>query len=926
MRQVLSLDAGWRFHLGDVASPVPNDSHVAAYMANKAGWARGAARGNFDDSDWRAVDLPHDWSVEGEFSPSNYLDNAFLPRGVGWYRRYFTLDPITDCRRAVWLQFEGVASHCTVYVNGHLLHRQFHGYTSFTVDVTDVARFGEDEPNVVAVRVDATPIEGWWYEGAGIYRHVWLCKSGPVRFEPYGVAVRTTPTVGERWRTTVEAAVRNDTDAPTEAALAVRLTDPTGVEVARASAPVAVAGRASGVAAVEVAVDRPALWSVESPSLYRAEVELSVAGRATDVERIAYGYRTVAFDADRGFLLNNRPVRLLGACNHQDHAGVGVAAPDSLHEFRIRRLKAMGCNAYRCAHHPPAPALLEACDRLGMLVIDENRTFGSSPGALANLASMVRRDRNHPSVIAWSICNEEAIQGTPVAARIGRAMQAHVRALDPTRPVTAAVSGGLANDDCLADAVEVVGINYLLHQHDDFRRKRPRTPVYSAETHCVLSTRGVYETDASTYRFGCYDEDLTPWGASARATWRHLRDRPHLAGLFVWTGFDYRGEPTPHGWPCTGAQFGQMDQCGFEKDAFWLHKAWFDAAGPAFVHVMPHWTWPGREGQPIRVRAIANCDAAELLLNGRSLGRKRVDPIEMAEWLVPYEPGVLAVVAYRSGGPAVEARVETTGPAAALGLEVHPTFTEMAATMPADGAFAIPVTVFAVDATGRRVPTASDRVSFAVSGPGRLIGVGNGDPTCHESDKGASRSLFNGLAQAIVQTTSAPGEITLAASAEGLAPATLRLVSTAVPPPPVAPVARPRQFLADWRMSPLTTDPPDPNRPALAQDVNSWERIDPARGPQQAFASTGGYATYRATLKPTRRAQERGGVLRFRSIVGEARVYFDGTPAAERPDGDGGPLDVPVGPGRASIAVTVIVRAPAGAAAGLAAAVELIPN
>ena len=918
MRQVLSLDSGWLFHLGDVDPPLPN-THLAAYMLNKAGYSRGAAKPQWDDSDWRGVDLPHDWSVEGEFSPDNHVDAGFLPRGVAWYRRHFALDD-SDRGKHLSITFDGVDTHCAVYINGHLLHRNFCGYTPFTIDITDVARFGEDEVNTIAVRVDATYAEGWWYEGTGIYRHVWLTKTHPLHIANDGVFV-TSDVTDASATLTIRTRIRNTSAAP----VTFQLTSSLHAGVERSAAerhPGSVDPHAEIELTQRLEIPSPRLWSCDDPHLYSLRSTLEVDGATVDEVTTPFGIRTIRFDSDHGFFLNDQPLKLKGTCNHQDHAGVGVALPDSLHEFRIRLLKEMGCNAYRCAHHPPARELLDACDRLGMLVIDENRNFGSSPEHLDQLRAMILRDRNHPSVIAWSICNEEAIQGTPVAANIARAMTAEVKKLDPTRPVMAAVSGGILNDDGLAAAMEdLVGINYQLPVNDQFHAKYPRVPVVAAETHCVLSTRGTYATDAAKHVFASYDADTAPWGATARETWRFVSQRPYLAGLFAWTGFDYRGEPTPHAWPCMSSQFGMMDLCGFEKDAFLLHKAFFTRGDEPFVHVLPHWNWPGREGEPIRVMVYSNCDTAELFLNGDSLGRRTIDPIEMGEWQVPYRPGALRAVGYRGDTNAADAIVETTGPAAALGLEIHPS--AGVDVVRADGELALPVTVFALDAAGRRVPDADDHVSFALTGPAKIIGVGNGDPASHEPNKSSARKLFRGLAQVIVQTATTPGTIVLTASASGLAAASLKLESVAASGRSRVPPARRRHFLTDWRMSPITATRPDPRQEALAQDMNTWQRVEPGKPqPQWAHAGDGGYAIYRTSVTLPKAMQAGGGRIVFREIAGAADIFVAGPLVASKSDPSPAPVEAPIPASATRLEVSVVLSAN-GAVAGLLGRVEL---
>ena len=416
-----------------------------------------------------------------------------------------------------------------------------------------------------------------------------------------------------------------------------------------------------------------------------------------------FGYRTIRFDPDDGFFLNDQPVKLKGTCNHQDHAGVGVAVPDSIQEFRIRRLLEMGTNAYRCAHNPPAPSLLDACDRLGMLVMDENRNFGSSPEHLEQLRTMIRRDRNHPSIILWSICNEEAVQGTLAGANIARTMQQVVKELDPSRPVTAAVSGGILNETGIGSVIEVMGINYQLPLHDQYHAKHPKAPLIARQTHCVLSTRGTYETNDQEYTFASYDADLATWGATARETLGQVLSRSFVAGFFAWTGFDYRGEPSPLAWPCVNSHWGIMDTCGFPKDAFfYLHKAWLTTE--RFVLSAAALELAGeRRNTDQSDGVLQNCDWAELFLNGKSLGRKwpRSIPSHQAMWDVPYSPGTLRVIARETEGTPVlaAADVETTGPSAQLSLEIHPSFDARA--IPADGRFAIPVTMSAMDSENR---------------------------------------------------------------------------------------------------------------------------------------------------------------------------------------------------------------------------------
>lgn len=912
MRERLSLDRGWLFHAGDIPSPVPN-THIAAYMNHKAGWSRGAARANHDDSDWRSVDLPHDWSIEGNFSPDNHLSAGFLPRGVGWYRRWFRLEE-SDRGRRISITFDGVATHCTVYVNGHLLHRHFCGYTPFTVDITDVATFG-DALNVVAVRVDATYMEGWWYEGAGIYRHVWLNKTSALHFAEHGIFVAPGLDEAERWLVLLQANVCNRSAAAKQLEVVFQLHDSIGRCLREMREYSAIEPGESENVLGSFVVDGVDRWSLQSPRLYTLRAAILEDGKVRDQADTRFGFRTIRFDPNHGFFLNEQPIKLLGVCNHQDHAGVGVALPDSIHEFRIRKLKEAGCNAYRCAHHPPARELLDACDRLGMLVMDENRAFGSSDKHLAQLRAMVLRDRNHPSVVLWSICNEESIQTTEVSRRIAETMVAEVKKLDHTRPVTAAVSGGVLNDGCLGDALDVMCINYQLPLHDSYHEKFPNRPLIAGETHCVVSTRGVYKTDLTQCHLAADDTQKHPWGETARATWRHISARRYVAGLFSWTGFDYRGEPMPGVWPCVNSQMGFLDLCGFEKDSFHLHKAWWTAE--PFVHLMPHWNWS--PGEIVTVRAYTNCDEVELFLNDRSIGRKPVDPIDMVSWDVPFEPGELRAHAFRQGTIVKRQHVGTAGSPAALQLQCLIDESKIQA----DGRYAVPIKVGAIDASGHHVPTASNHVTFQVTGPGRILGVGNGDPTSHEPDRSNARHLFNGLAQLIVQTTGDAGEILVTAGADDVAPGTLRLVSKPAPastdPIGEVQIAQKRHLITDWRASPITAERPDPNAQIAAADMNTWERV--TIGPAGAPAMPGaGYRIYRATVTLPKSMHATGGRLIVSSSQAGIEIHLDGVPATPADAG------AAVHPGQDKRTVSILVRSERAGEVIIAGPVELLPK
>ncbi|MFI4950185.1 MAG: beta-galactosidase GalA [Caulobacterales bacterium] len=777
----LSLDLGWRFHRGDIVAPKPHTGDQT-YASTKAGAAGGAAGLRYDDKSWRELDLPHDFVVEGPFEETANVAQGYRPKGVAWYRRTFHLDP-ADQGKHLELQFDGVATEATIWFNGNVVAHSFSAYSSTYVDVTAFARFGS-EANVIAVRVDADPLEGWWYEGGGLYRHTWLVKRAPLHLVTDGVYAHPRRAADGRWTLPVEATVANIGEAAVDAEVEVVLADPDGRPVAQGRTTVSVAPLDRGIARLSLEIAQPRLWSIEAPTLYAVRTTVRSAGAATDEAVTLCGFRTQRFDPDHGFFLNDKPVKIQGVCIHQDHAGVGVALPDSIIDFRLRRLKALGCNAIRSSHNAPTRELLDAADRLGFLVMDENRLFNTSPDYLRILEWMVRRDRNHPSVILWSVFNEEPLQGRREGYEMVRRMARVVKRLDTTRPVTAAMNAGMFAPVNVSQAVDVVGFNYQISAYDRFHAANPTKPITSSEDTSAVSTRGEYATDMAAHILTAYDDVARPWGATHRAAWKAIATRPYIAGAFVWTGFDYRGEPQPFEWPTASSSFGIMDLCGFEKAAFYIHQAQWVKDRPV-LHLIPHWNWPGREGQPIRVVAMANTDTVALILNGKLIGEQKVDPFEMNQWEVGYAPGRLEAVGKTAGKVTAHAVVETTGAPVALRLIPD------RAVLAGDGRDATPVTVEALDARGRPVPTANLPVSFEIEG-GRIIGLGNGDANSHEPEKGAARSLYNGLAQAIVQTDAGgAGVVVLRARSPGLRPAETRIAVRSDPgPPSVPPPAR----------------------------------------------------------------------------------------------------------------------------------------
>ena len=783
-RERLKLDRGWRFHLGHAQAPARDFGFGADQIAyaKAAAHAPAPAAADYDATGWTAVDLPHDWGVELPFAPPKVptpvgkedprsahgyksLGREFPETSVGWYRLKLEL-AASDLGRRISLEFDGVFRDCIVFVNGYILCENHSGYAPFRVDLTEVANYGG--ANTVLLRVDASQGEGWFYEGAGVYRHVWLVKTGPVHVPQWGVTVRSA--IGEGLaHLAIATELAHQGDGERACQVISTVYDPEGRIAGRAESEIALSGWSEGVAEHHIDVARPALWSLETPQLYRVETELKGGDRTLDQVSTPFGLRTIRFDPERGFFLNGAPVKLKGTCNHQDHAGVGVALPDRLHAFRIERLKAMGSNAYRSAHNPPAPALLDACDRLGMLVIDETRRMSTDPEALDELSRMVRRDRNRPSVILWSIGNEEPHQASETGARIAETQKRLLNRLDGTRPVTEAMDAGWGSG--VTRVLDVIGFNYRTTKIGDFHGKFPNLPVIGTETASTVTTRGIYAHDDVRQFTPAYDAEAPWWATTAEGWWPYVDERPYIAGGFVWTGFDYRGEPTPFSrWPSVSSYFGVLDTCGFAKDESYYYKAWWSAEPQA--HLLPHWTWPGREGQPIEVWCYANVERVELFLNGRSLGSQAVVKDRHLMWRVSYAPGVLEARGYRGSSLVVVDRRETATAPARIALDADRD------RLRADGEDLAVVAVRILDAQGRPVPTASDRIMLRIDGPGVLLGMGNGDPTDHEPDKAAAHSAFNGLCMGLVQTRAGtPGSIKVQAAAPGLEPATLVLTA-----------------------------------------------------------------------------------------------------------------------------------------------------
>jgi beta-galactosidase len=773
-RERLLLDFGWRFHLGHANDPTKDFGFTGNFQ--KTGNFVPAGGIAFDDGEWRELDLPHDWAIELPFQNDPALmAKGFYPIGktypttsVGWYRRAFEI-PAQDAGKHITVEFDGAYRETMVVFNNFYIGRHSGGYDPFSFDLTDFANVGSR--NVLLVRVDATSSDGWFYEGAGIYRHVWLVKTNPVHVPRWGTFVKADLKDGDA-TLSISTEVSNDGKTAQKVRVVSTILSPSGETVgSTTSSPQPIANGEQGEFGQKVKVSKPQVWSLEERNLYRLVTELQVETGMVDRYETRFGIRTVAFDANKGFLLNGQAVKLKGTCNHQDHAGIGAALPDAVQFYRVRKLQEMGCNSLRTSHNPPTPELLDACDELGMLVFDETRMMSSNPEGMNQFANLVRRDRNRPSVFMWSMGNEEGQANTDKGLAILTAMKALANQLDGSRPMSIAPTGAIGTAGGLA-VCDVAGYNYMDPQAEEFHKKNPEKPVMGTETVSAVGTRGIYITDASKGYVASYDPYTTTGRASAEGWWKFCNSRPWLSGGFVWTGFDYRGEPSPNGWPNISSQYGIIDTCGFPKDSFYYYKAWW--TNELVLHLFPHWNWAGMEGKRIAVWVYSNLDKVELLHNGQSLGTKNMQKDTHVAWVVKFAPGTIEARGYKGGKVVMTTRRETTGLAAKLVLAAD------RREVSADGE---DVAMFALevrDAQDRVVPITDNEVTFKVLGEGKLIGVGNGDPTDQGPDKGTSRKAFCGYCMAVVQSTKKDGTIRVEASAPGLAPASVTIAAKAV--------------------------------------------------------------------------------------------------------------------------------------------------
>jgi beta-galactosidase len=799
----LLINADWRFQKGDPSGTgdvLSYDKIKDVVMASVAGaWQNGElsnsipgklgqnvsfSQFSFDDSGWRKLNLPHDWGIEGPFDPKLPGSTGKLPwSGIGWYRKHLML-PASDAGRQIYLDIDGAMSYALVWCNGQFVGGWPYGYSSFRLDLTRYLKPGAD--NVIAIRLDNPKDSSRWYPGGGIYRNVWLVKQYPVHISHWGTFL-TTPEVSQtNARVSLRVSLENNTLEPAD--VVVKTTAFLGgkpVFTFPAASQNVPAGGRDTVETMQT-IKNPKLWSPETPTMYSAVTTVCLGDKVIDSYTTPFGIRSIEFTADNGLLINGRRVYLKGVCDHGDLGALGTAINVRALERQIDLLQEMGCNAIRTSHNPPAPELLALCDRKGMLVMDEafdawrvpkvrngyNRLFDD--WAERDLKALVLRDRNHPSVILWSIGNEVYDQGKPQAAVLAKTLTGYVHSIDTTRPTTHACDRISSGYNGFQDGVDVFGYNYKPGEYANFRDKHPLKPLFASETASTYSSRGYYHFAGDSVKYQADSYDLDAGGTTPDREFEGQDRNPFVAGEFVWTGFDYLGEPTPFD---TGvarsSYFGIFDLCGFRKDRFYLYQARWRPELP-MAHLMPHWNWPQRIGQVIPVQVYTSGDAAELFLNGKSLGLKKKEPFQYRlRWEnVIYEPGELKVVAYKNGKKWATDTVKTTGPATKLTLQAD------RRSIGADGLDLSFITVTVADKGGLQVPRSQNHICFAIDGPGEIVATDNGDATSYESFQSHEHNAFNGLALVVVRSKPGlPGTITLSATSEGLRGASLKIRS-----------------------------------------------------------------------------------------------------------------------------------------------------
>jgi beta-galactosidase len=779
-RRIENFYQNWKFHLGDL-----ND----------------AEHYGFDDSDWRTLNLPHDWSIEGVFRKENPATpgGGALPGGIGWYRKTFTV-PESRKDKLIFIDFDGIYENSEVWINEHYLGKRPYGYSSFRYELTPYLNYGENE-NVIAVKVDNShQPNSRWYSGSGIYRNVHLVHTNKILVDHWGTFI-TTPQINEKSaEINIKTDIRKKSDGEKKITLKTLIYDACGRKIGIVSSEVILKDSVTTIEQ-KSKVALPKLWSIENPHLYKAVSEIEHEGKILDDYQTTFGIRYFNFDSEKGFSLNGKPIKIKGVCNHHDLGCLGTAVNTRAIERQLEILKEMGCNGIRTSHNPPAPELLDLCDQMGFIVMDEafdmwEKSKTEFDYHLAfkewykkDLEDLIRRDRNHPSVFIWSIGNEvieqwnkEDSSGSVIAKKLASI----VKNLDPTRPVTSACNSTEPSNPVIrSSALDIIGYNYSHEKYPEIPKVYPGKAFIAAETNSALATRGSYDMPSDSIRrwpprwdlplldgnpdYTCssYDNCSAPWGSTNEETWKIVKKYDFISGMYIWTGFDYLGEPTPYDWPARSSYFGIMDLAGFPKNGYYFYESeWTDKR---VLHVFPHWNWD--EGSIIDVWTYTNYDEVELFLNDRSLGKKqKTEGNYQLVWRLTYKPGTIKAVATKEGKKPLVKEIKTAGKPSKITLEPDRSIIR------ASGKDLSFVTVKVLDEKGTLVPHADNLINFEIEGEGFIAGVDNGCQTSHEPFKANYRKAFNGMCLVVVQAKERCGNITLEATSEGLKPASVNIV------------------------------------------------------------------------------------------------------------------------------------------------------
>ena len=784
-RSTTRLSDGWKFHLGhaaDVTKDFMNGTEYFNYLTKAHSiHNEGPYCDKFDDKDWQDICVPHDWVENLPYHWQASHSHGYKTVGwrypetsVGWYR--LNIDDIlaqtskelkADAGQYHYeLQFDGIFRNATLWFNSFYMGNEPSGYATQVYDITDYINYEGEGQNLICVRADASLEEGWFYEGAGIYRDVWLHRMPMVHTATFGTFVYNQLNQSfDQATMTIEAEIQNSDIRSRKATITHTLLDAAGNVIASTSAQekILLAKETAGIK-MELNVVKPHLWSTDDPYLYTVRTEVTSEGQ-TDVYTTRTGIRDVRFDAKEGFYLNGKHMKIQGVNQHQDHAGVGAAMPEGLQLWRLRQLKKWGVNAYRASHNPTTPETLDMCDSLGILVIDEQRLSGVNAEHLRNLERMIKRGRNHPSIICWSDGNEEwGMENSQPGKRVAASMRELTHRLDPTRPVCMANAGG----GTMIEALEIQGYNYIIQNNVDNRHaQHPEWIIVGTEETTACGTRGIYFAEEG--RMPAINRTDSTYENIIERGWKFYAERPWGQGLFYWTGFDYRGEPNPLGFPAVGSQFGLLDYCGFPKDEAYYLKSWWN--DEPTLHLFPHWNLQGHEGETISLWAYSNCDEVELHVNGKNMGRKAMPTNGHLTWDVVYQPGRVEAIGYKNGTRVMTEKLETTGEATQIALNAD---TELGLSV---------VKAQLLDKKRRFVPTACNELQITVSGPAHILGVGNGDSAYkgdeHPADihcQSWNVPAFNGLAQILVEHEKDNSDpVTIMVSADGIKACTITL-------------------------------------------------------------------------------------------------------------------------------------------------------